>query len=407
MQTSLPQTLLDTYNGQQAEQILRACVHCGFCTATCPTYLLLGDERDGPRGRIYLIKQMLEGQPIGQDSRVHLDRCLSCKSCETTCPSGVHYGRLLDIGRLQLEQQLPRPLADRLFRKALRTILPYPQRFTVLLKAGQWLRGVLPENLRKQLPKTQQVGILPQRHHARRVILLQGCVQAAATPATTAIATRILDRLGIGVVFPPSAGCCGAVDQHLSAPEQARVLMRYNIDAWWPEIEQGAEAIVASASGCGAMLKEYDHLLADDPLYADKAKTIVAKVCDLSQLLETLPIEQLGIDGSGCKIAFHTPCSLQHSLQLGGRVEKLLQRLHFTVVPVADAHLCCGSAGTYSILQKKLSTQLLNNKITALEDNEAELIATANVGCQLHLATAAHIPVLHWIELLETRPTQG
>ncbi|HED12363.1 MAG TPA: glycolate oxidase subunit GlcF [Gammaproteobacteria bacterium] len=401
MQTSLAKAFLATPNGQQAEKILRACVHCGFCTATCPTYLLLGDERDGPRGRIYFIKQMLEGQPVSENSRIHLDRCLSCKSCETTCPSGVHYGQLLDIGRLELERRLPRPFLQRVFRVCLRAILPYPKRFSVLLRTGQYLRSLLPEDLHKQIPSHQQPGKLPQAQHDRRVILFPGCVQSVATPATSTIAARILDRMGISVIFPPSTGCCGAVDQHLSAPKQARARMRQNIDAWWPELEQGAEAVVVGASGCGAMLTEYGHLLADDPIYADKAKVVARKVRDLSQILEALPLEQLGINGHGRRVAFHTPCSLQHSLLLGGRVEKLLQRLNFSLAPIADSHLCCGSAGTYSILQKELSRQMLNNKINTLENNDAEVIATANIGCQLYLATAAHKPVVHWIELLE------
>jgi len=402
VQTSLPKAFLATPNGQTAEQILRACVHCGFCTATCPTYLLLGDERDGPRGRIYFIKQLLEGQTTGLESRIHLDRCLTCKACETTCPSGVRYGRLLDIGRQELEHRLPRPLGQRLLRACLRAILPYPKRFALLLQTGQLLRGLLPENLRRQVPARQHPGLLPQNRHSRRIVLLRGCVQSVATPATMAIAARVLDRLGISTIVPATTGCCGAVDQHLSAPEQARIRMRRNIDAWWPAIEQGAEAIVSSASGCGAMLTEYGQLLEDDSDYADKAKIIAGKVLDLAQIIATLPIEQLGINGGRRKVAFHAPCTLQHSLQQAGQVEELLQRLGFSITPVVDAHLCCGSAGTYSILQKSLSEQLLHNKITALENNEAELIATANIGCQLHLATATKLPVVHWIELLES-----
>ncbi len=401
MQTSLPAALLQTRDGQEADRILRACVHCGFCTATCPTYQLLGDELDGPRGRIYLIKQMLEGASVSRLTQRHLDRCLTCRSCETTCPSGVEYGRLLEIGRDRVERQVPRPPAEWAVRWALRRVLPYPRRFGPLLRLGQALRPLLPGSLRAKVPPRRQPGPRPAARHSRCMLLLEGCAQSAATPDTNAAAARVLDRLGIGLVSPPGQGCCGAVSAHLGAPEEGRDFMRRNIDAWWPEIENGAEAILIGASGCAVMVKEYGHALADDPQYAERARRVSELARDLSQVLAAEPLEGLPVKPPATPVAFHSPCTLQHGQQLAGVVERILTRLGFQLTEVADAHLCCGSAGTYSLLQPALATRLRDNKLERLQAGAPTQIATANVGCQLHLEGGAKVPVRHWIELVD------
>ena len=402
MQTLLTPEMRNSAAGREADAILRSCVHCGFCTATCPTYQLLGDELDGPRGRIYLIKQMLEGQPVGRETQLHLDRCLTCRACETTCPSGVRYGRLADIGRGIVEQRVERPLSERLFRRALRTVIPHAARFGTLLRIGQALRPLLPASLRAKIPARQAAGDWPAARHARRMLVLAGCAQSSTTPRTNAAAARVLDRLGISLLVAPEAGCCGALSQHLSAEQEARSFMRGNIDAWWPHVEQGIEAIVMTASGCGVMVKDYGELLRDDPAYADKAARIAALTRDLGEILTTEDITQLHIAGQGRRIAFHAPCTLQHGQQLPGLVEALLTRLGFDLSEVRDSHLCCGSAGSYSLLQPELSRKLRDNKLDCLLSGSPEAITTANVGCQLHLTTASGVPVLHWIELLDS-----
>ena len=401
MQTRLSSEFIDTPEGREADSILRACVHCGFCTATCPTYQLLGNELDGPRGRIYLIKQMLEGEPVSDKTRLHLDRCLTCRACETTCPSGVRYARLADIGREIAEQKVPRGGLDGLGRLLLRKLIPYPRRFAPLLRAGQWLRPLLPRALRNKVPAVQQPGAWPSQAHARRMLVLAGCVQSVGTPATNAACARVLDRLGISLVEAGGAGCCGAVSHHLSAPQEARAFMRRNIDAWWPHIEQGAEAIVITASGCGALVKEYGDLLQHDADYADKARRVSAMTKDISEVLDAGKLPQGRPPAGQRKVAFHNPCTLQHAQQLQGVVEPLLERAGYRLTEVADAHLCCGSAGTYSILQPALSKQLLGRKLEALQGDAPDIIATANIGCQLHLAGASRVPVRHWIELLD------
>lgn len=401
MQTTLIASLLNTPAGQEADSILRSCVHCGFCTATCPTYQLLGDELDGPRGRIYLIKQMLEGQPVSGETQLHLDRCLTCRACETTCPSGVRYGRLADIGRNIAEQQIDRPLPERVYRRLLRAVIPYASRFGTLLRIGQALRPILPVSLRSKIPTQRQAGDWPAPRHARRMLVLAGCAQSSTTPRTNAAAARVLDRLGISLITAPAAGCCGALSHHLSAEHEARGFMRRNIDAWWPEIERGIEAIVMTASGCGVMVKDYGALLKDDPGYADKAAKVSMLTRDLSEVLAGADLSALRISGNQRRIAFHAPCTLQHGQKLTGTVEDLLNRLDFTLVEVQDSHLCCGSAGSYSLLQPELSQRLRDNKLDALQAQRPELIATANVGCQLHLAGASDVPVLHWVELLD------
>ncbi|GAB3473307.1 glycolate oxidase subunit GlcF [Azotobacter salinestris] len=401
MQTHLNQEALALPRGPEAEGILRSCVHCGFCNATCPTYQLLGDELDGPRGRIYLIKQVLEGAEPGASTREHLDRCLGCRGCETTCPSGVQYHHLLDIGRAQVERQVPRPLGQRLRNAGLRALLPHPLVFKTLLRAGENLRPLLPETLRAKLPRRiQPAGSRPRPRHARRVLLLEGCVQPGLSPNTNAAAARVLDRLGISVTAVREAGCCGALDYHLNAQDAGLERARRNIDAWWPALEDGAEAIVQTASGCGAFVKDYGHLLAGDPRYAAKARRVSELARDLVEVLRDEPLERLGIRAD-LRLAFHCPCTLQHAQKLGGAVEEVLARLGFQLTAVPDAHLCCGAAGTYSITQPALSRQLRDNKLDALESGQPPLIATANIGCQVHLDGAGRTPVRHWIELVE------
>ncbi|OXY80568.1 glycolate oxidase subunit GlcF [Oceanimonas doudoroffii] len=404
MKTSIDVKYLDHPDVAEADAILRSCVHCGFCTATCPTYQELGDERDGPRGRIYLIKQLLEGGDVSQKSQTHLDRCLTCRSCETTCPSGVRYGRLADIGRGIMERQLPRTPGQRLLRWLLRRVLPYSSRLRPLLVLGRMARPLLPTALAAKVPLAQPARRWPASRHSRVMLALAGCAQAAATPNTNAVAARVLGRLGIGLVPAPEAGCCGAVSYHLSAHEEGLDFMRRNIDAWWPHIQAGAEAIVISASGCGAMVKEYGDRLAGDPAYADKARRVSALARDLSEVLANEDLGRLQPAGKGRKTAVHCPCTLQHALGLSGRVEAILRKAGVELTPVQDGHLCCGSAGTYSLLQPELSQRLLSNKLAALTAGNPEQIVTANIGCQLHLASRAPVPVRHWIELLDPEP---
>ena len=401
MQTTLSDQARQLPRAAEAERILRSCVHCGFCNATCPTYQLLGDELDGPRGRIYLIKQVLEGQPATAKTQLHLDRCLSCRNCETTCPSGVDYHNLLDIGRAVVDATVPRPLGQRLLRQGLRTLVPNPHVFKALLAAGERLRPLLPQALQGKLPRRVLApGVRPNTAHVRQVLLLEGCVQPGLSPNTNAATARVLDRLGIGIRAVPQAGCCGAVDYHLDAQAAGLDRARRNIDAWWPLLENGAEAIVQTASGCGAFIKDYAHLLAHDPRYAAKAERVSALALDLVQVLGAEPLEQLGVHGEQ-RLAFHCPCTLQHAQKLGGAVEALLLRLGFNLTAVPDGHLCCGSAGTYSLTQADLSRQLRDNKLSALESGQPDVIVTANIGCQTHLDGAGRTPVRHWIELVD------
>ncbi len=402
MQTRLHPRFRDTRAGREAEPILRACVHCGFCTATCPTYRLTGDELDGPRGRIYLVKQLLEGQPVSARTRRHLDRCLTCRACETTCPSDVRYGRLVEIGRELVEREVPRAPAARLGRWLLRKVLPHPRRLGLLLGLGRAAAPLLPAGPRAKIPPPAPVPERPSgRRHDRFVLVLEGCAQSVATPATNAALARILDRLGIDLVSPDGQGCCGAVSHHLNAAEEALAFMRRNIDAWWPRVEAGAEAILASASGCGVMVKEYGERLAGDPHYAERARIVSELAKDPAELLAGLPLEALEPRPPPEPVAFHAPCTLQHGQRLPGVVEGILERLGFRLTPVADAHLCCGSAGTYSLLQPKLAERLKAEKLERLEAGAPAVIATANVGCQLHLASGARVPVRHWLELVD------
>ncbi len=401
MQTALAKEIQNTELGREADAVLHQCVHCGFCNATCPTYQLLGDELDGPRGRIYLIKQVLEGHAPGRRTQQHLDRCLTCLSCETTCPSGVRYRELLDIGRDLVAQKVPRPARERLKRWWLRRVLPHPERFAFWYRLGRLTRPLLPRTLKRVFPAREPAGAWPAARHTRRMLVLTGCVQPVLAPAINAAAARVLDRLGISLIATAGAGCCGALSHHLSAPFDALDYARRNIDAWWPAIEEGCEAIVMTASGCGVHVKDYGRLLRGDPAYAEKAKHIAELTKDLSEILTREDLSSLKpANRAAIKVAYHAPCTLQHGQGLSGAVETVLESLGFILTPVAEPHLCCGSAGTYSLLEPRLSRQLLKRKLKALQAGRPEVIATANIGCLAHLNTQSTVPVRHWIELL-------
>ena len=406
MQTNLAPEFKNTPDGLEAEAILRKCVHCGFCTATCPTYQLLGDELDGPRGRIYLIKQVLEGEKPTRKTQLHLDRCLTCRNCETTCPSGVQYGHLVDIGRKIVDEKVPRPAAQKALRWALKEGLPSPL-FAPAMKLGQAVRGLLPAALQAKVPARQGAGVWPTRRHARKVLMLGGCVQPAMAPNINAATARVLDAAGIETVLAAKAGCCGAVKFHLNDHDGGKAQMRANIDAWWPYVESGesggVEAIVMNASGCGVMVKDYGHLLRGDAAYADKAARITALTRDLSELLPDL-VELLRdrVSSKAGQVAFHPPCTLQHGQQLRGGVEKHLGALGFQIrTAINEAHLCCGSAGTYSVLQPEIAHQLRDRKLGNLNDLQPDVIVSANIGCITHLQSGTATPVRHWIEVLD------
>jgi glycolate oxidase iron-sulfur subunit len=406
MQTSLADFIRDSADGREADSILRKCVHCGFCNATCPTYQLLGNELDGPRGRIYLVKQVLEGAMPSASTRLHLDRCLTCRACETTCPSGVQYGRLADIGRKLVEERVPRGALDGFVRSALSFVLPRTGLFSFLLGFGRLLRPLLPGALKEKVPANiDAAGAWPAPRHARRMLVLAGCVQPALAPAINAAAARVLDRLGISLFEAQGAGCCGAVRFHLNDQAAGRDDMRALIDAWWPLIERGEiEAIVMTASGCGSTVREYGHLLARDPAYAKKAERIGALTKDLSEVLAAEGGRlEFAKTAAAVRVAFHSPCSLQHGQQLRGEVEDMLTSAGYELTQVPDGHLCCGSAGTYSILQPELSQRLRDGKLAALQSGGPARIATANIGCLGHLAGGTRTPVSHWIQLLDSR----
>jgi len=399
MQTELADFIRDTPEGREAESILRKCVHCGFCTATCPTYQVLGDDLDSPRGRIYLMKRVLEGAPVSGRTRLHLDRCLTCRACETTCPSGVRYGRLVDIGRAVVEAHTRRGLWDRATRDFLSFFLPRTRLFAAALGLGRLVKPLLPSGLKKGVLSAKPRGAWPQPRHARRMLVLGGCVQPALAPSVNAAAARVLDRVGISLVEAPAAGCCGALRFHLNRQEAGRDDMRALIDAWWPLVESGSvEAIVMTASGCGVTVKEYGHFLREDPHYRARAERISSLTRDLCEVLEPQMLPAL--EGAG-RVAFQSPCSLQHGQQIRGKVEGLLARAGFELSGVDDAHLCCGSAGTYSLLQAGLSAELRARKLRALQEGSPACIATANIGCLAHLQAGTATPVLHWVELLD------
>jgi glycolate oxidase iron-sulfur subunit len=408
MQTNLADFIRDTADGQEADAILRSCVHCGFCTATCPTYQLLGDELDGPRGRIYLIKQVLEGKPATVSTQAHLDRCLTCRNCESTCPSGVQYGRLIDIGRKVVEQQVPRPLSQRLIRTALKEVLPRKWIFRPAMKAGQALRAVLPPLLRNKVPQAQHAGHWPTASHARHMLLLEGCVQPSMSPNINSATARVLDALGVQLIVPPKAGCCGAIRFHMNDQEGGLDDMRRNIDAWWPYVDGSAgvkaEAIVMNASGCGVTVKDYGHLLQHDHAYAEKARRISHLTRDISEILpefEPQLVQKLRAP-VGARVAYHPPCTLQHGQKIRGKVEGILRAAGVDVQLCGDSHLCCGSAGTYSILQPELSYQLRDNKLKNLAATDPDVIVSGNIGCVTHLQSGTETPVKHWIELIDS-----
>jgi glycolate oxidase iron-sulfur subunit len=422
MQTTLAESFRNTAEGDTAERILRNCVHCGFCLATCPTYQLLGNELDSPRGRIYLMKQVLEGATPTAKTQLHLDRCLTCRNCETTCPSGVEYGRLLDIGRRIVEEKVGRSARETVTRTALKTGLLSPMLFNTALKLGQSVRGLMPGFLQTRIPATDPAGTWPAPRHARRMLVLQGCVQPGLKPNINTATARVLDRIGISLITAEKAGCCGAVAHHLNDHDGSLIAIRRNIDAWTPHLDAGVEAIVMTASGCGVMVKDYGWLLRDDPAYADKAARIAAITKDISEILiaerDALkplmsPAQQVPgtVSPGGAahrspfaqkRIAYHPPCTLQHGQKLSGGVEMLLTEAGFELTPIAEKHLCCGSAGTYSILQPDIAEQLKARKLGNLQAGKPEMIVTANIGCLTHLQSGSSIPVRHWVELLDS-----
>jgi glycolate dehydrogenase iron-sulfur subunit len=404
MQTQLADWVRNTPEGAEADSILRKCSHCGFCTATCPTYQLLGDELDSPRGRIYLMKQMLEGEPVTAKTQLHLDRCLTCRNCETTCPSGVQYGRLVDIGRKLVDERVTRPIGQRVMRSALKAGLTSAL-FSPAMKFGQMMRPMLPAGLKAKVPSAQDAGEYPARHHTRHMILLEGCVQPAMAPNINTATARVLDALGVEMLRPAGAGCCGAIRYHLDDQTGGLDDARRNIDAWWPLIEAGAESLVMNASGCGQQVREYGHLLARDPVYATKAARVSELTRDVAEILPAFGDElkrKLGGRAAG-KVVFHSPCTLQHGLKVRGAVEGLLSSLGATVAPVGESHFCCGSAGTYSVLQPELSIQLRDRRLGHLQAPEPEAILSANIGCITHLQSGTDTRVLHWIEWLDER----
>jgi glycolate oxidase iron-sulfur subunit len=406
MHTELSPEHAGTADGEAARALLQKCVHCGFCTATCPTYQLLGDELDGPRGRIYQIKNLLEGEAPTRELQTHLDRCLTCRNCESTCPSGVQYGELAEIGRRLVDARVERPATERLVRWALKEGLTSPL-FAPALQLGQVVRPLLPEALQAKVPERREADARgwPQQRHARRMLMLAGCVQPAMSPEINPATARVLDAAGIEVVVPAGAGCCGAIRAHLNDRDGGLADMRRNIDAWWPLIERGeVEAIVMNASGCGATVKEYGHHLAGDAAYAAKAARVSAMTRDLSELLpELVPVlkPKLAAAAQAGRLALHPPCTLQHAQKLKGGLEAGLRALGFTVVLPADSHLCCGSAGTYSVLQPALSQQLRERKQASLAALEPDTVVSANIGCITHLQAGCATPVRHWVEVLD------
>ncbi len=403
MQTHIADAYRTTSDGEAAERILRKCVHCGFCLATCPSYQILGNELDSPRGRIYLIKQVLEGTAPTAKTQLHLDRCLTCRNCETTCPSGVEYGKLLDIGRHLVEEKVGRGPADAATRAALKTGLGTPLLFNTALKLGQAMRGLLPGALKARIPAPEIGNDWPAPRHARRMLVLAGCVQPGLKPNINAAAARVLDRVGISLTVANEAGCCGALAHHLNDSDAGLAAARRNIDAWLPQLDAGVEAIVMTASGCGVMVKDYGWLLRNDPVYAEKAARVSAATKDISEILgaERDALKAHGARAGSKRIAYHPPCTLQHGQKLSGGVEALLTDAGFELVPVAEKHLCCGSAGTYSILQPDIAGQLKMRKLGNLQAGQPELIATANIGCLTHLQSGTALPVKHWVELLD------
>ncbi|WP_020564127.1 glycolate oxidase subunit GlcF [Methylosarcina fibrata] len=398
MQTRLTDLIGESRQKDEVEAILRSCVHCGFCNAVCPTYQLTGDERDGPRGRIYLMKQALEGRPATRLTQRHLDRCLTCLSCETACPSGVRYGQLLEAGRAVVDREAGRSFHDALRRRLIVRMFSYRRRFEALLNLARKTRLLLPESLRSKIPPKPAVAAWPEPRHGRKMLILPGCVQQPLAPAIDVAAARVLDQLGVTLTPVSAGGCCGALACHLSEPGLALAFARQNIDACRPYLEQGAEAIVMTASACGVMAKDYGRLLRHDPVYAEEAARFSAAVKDVGEVLASEDLSKL--KKTRKKIAFHSPCTLQHGQKLIGVVEGLLEQVGYQLTVVADPHLCCGSAGAYSLLQPEISKQLLTNKLKTLEAGRPDLIATANIGCLSYLQSVRPGKIVHWVELL-------
>lgn len=396
MQTQLPAEFIATDRGQRANEILRSCVHCGFCNATCPTYQLSGDELDGPRGRIYLIKELFEGAESPERVTQHLDRCLTCRACETTCPSGVAYGELADIARRQIGPR--RAGLQGALRQLLQWLVPNARRLRLLARIGRCVRFLLPRALASQVPSDVTHGLAGNTQGAKQVLLLQGCAQQVTTGGTNESVQSLLARLDIGVMTSPREGCCGSLDMHLGDEAKTLDAVRNNVDALFPLLAQ-VDAIVSTASGCGVTVKDYGSLMAADPAYAERAARVAEATVDISEYLGGMAAT-LTAKFPGKQVAWHPPCSLQHGQQVEGLVEKILTAAGYELLPVADAHLCCGSAGTYSVLQPDWSDQLRQSKLQALQSQQPDLIATANVGCQTHLAEGTKTPVKHWIELL-------
>ena len=403
MQTTLAESFRHTSAGDTAERILRSCVHCGFCLATCPTYQVLGNELDSPRGRIYLMKQVLEGAMPTAKTQLHLDRCLTCRNCETTCPSGVEYGKLLDIGRQIVEEKVGRGTRESAIRTALKTGLLSPTLFNTALKLGQSVRDLMPGFIKARIPAADRASDWPQPRHARRMLVLQGCVQPGLKPNINAATARVLDRIGISLIAADEAGCCGALAHHLNDHDDGLNAMRRNIDAWMPHLDAGVETIVMTASGCGVMVKDYGWQLRHDPVYAARAARVSAATRDISEVLanEAASLKHLTTNTAVKRVAYHPPCTLQHGQKLMGGVETLLTQAGFELTPVTEKHLCCGSAGTYSVLQPEIAGALKARKLDNLQAGAPEMIVTANIGCLTHLQSGSSVPVRHWVELLD------
>ncbi|HLZ83634.1 MAG TPA: glycolate oxidase subunit GlcF [Caulobacteraceae bacterium] len=400
MRTRIASPLAETAAGAIASEVLRACVHCGMCNATCPTYHLTGDELDGPRGRIYLMKQALEGEPVGRLTQHHLDRCLSCRACETTCPSGVQYHRLLDVGREVVAHQARRPLRERLWRAAIRWLCIKPRRLAALTAVARPFRALLPARLKAKLPARISIGANPAADHPRRMTLLRGCVQSATAPHFNAATRRVFDRVGIALSETPGVGCCGALSVHLDAPEEGRAIARHNIDSWTAELDAGAQAIVVNASGCAAFIRDYPDLLADDPVYCVKARRIAVHVRDPAEVLTANPPQAMSAPAQP-RVAVHQPCTLRNGPAPGDAPAQILASLGYEPQAVADVHLCCGSAGAYSLLQPEMAGRLREAKLAALTEGAPQAIYTANIGCWMHLGEKAPVPVRHWIEAVD------
>jgi glycolate oxidase iron-sulfur subunit len=400
MRTVIAPPLAETRAGNDAETVLRACVHCGFCNATCPTYQLTGDELDGPRGRIYLIKQALEGGEVSRRTQRHLDRCLGCRACETTCPSGVTYHRLYDIGRAVVEAKVGRPWWEKTFRWGLRKVVAEPRLFGPLVIAGNLFRWAMPAKLARKTPPYRANDRHVPAAHPRRMLMLAGCAQPVTASHFNAVTARVFDRLGIAVTEAREAGCCGALSAHLDAVEEAKDKARRNIDAWWPAIEAGCEAILVNASGCASYMKDYGYFLADDPAYAEKARRVASLLKDPIEVLGAMDLTPVRAPEAP-RIVIQEPCSFQHGLKLSGSIDRLLRRLGYDPQPVKDAHLCCGSAGAYSVTQPEMAGRLRENKVANLCASGPSAAYTANIGCWMHLNETSPVPVRHWIEAVD------